>query len=241
MGCYVEKFGGSSVADADRLYAVARRLAEDHAAGHRVVAVLSAQGKTTDRLLAKAREIDPNCGGRELDALLSTGEVCSVALCAMALHRLGVPAVSLTGRQAGLLTDSAFGAARVKKLTENRISMELDRGNIVLLAGFQGVSSNGDITTLGRGGSDTTAVAVAAFLGADRCLIFTDVDGVYDRDPRRFPDAVKYDRLGYDAMLALAQNGAQVLHDRCVELAKAHSVLIEVRSAFRDVSGTIIG
>lgn len=241
MGLLVEKFGGSSVADADRLYAVARRLAKDHAAGHRVVGVLSAQGKTTDRLLAKAREIDPDCGGRELDVLLSTGEICSTALCAMALNRLGVPAVSLTGWQAGLQTDGIHGAARVKKLTNDRISRELDRGNLVLLAGFQGVSSGQDVTTLGRGGSDTTAVAIAAFLKADRCLIFTDVDGVYDRDPRTCPEAVKFDRLGYDEMLTLAQNGAQVLHDRCVELARERGVVIEVRSAFREVPGTVIG
>ena len=240
MARYVDKFGGSSVAGAERLYAAARKLAAAHRAGNEVVGVLSAQARATDALLARAREIDPDCGGRELDALLSTGELCSVSLCAMALRRLGVPAVSLSGRQAGLLTEARHGDARVLRLSSDRIAHELRAGRIVLVAGFQGVDENGDVTTLGRGGSDTTAVALAAFLHADRCRIYTDVDGVYNRDPRKFPDAVKYETLSYNAMLTLARGGAKVLHDRCVELAKQHGVVIEVRSSFQDVPGTLV-
>ncbi len=240
MSRYVQKFGGSSVADAKKIYAAARKLAADHRAGHEVIGVLSAQGSTTDALLAKAREIDPDCGGRELDALLSTGETCSVALCAMALRRLGIPAVSLTGAQAGLKTESVHGDARVLGLTNDRIERELERGNVVLVAGFQGIDDRGDITTLGRGGSDTTAVALAAFLHADRCRIYTDVDGVYDRDPRKFREAVKYNTISYDDMLTLSRGGARVLHDRCVELAKRYRVEIEVLSSFRDLPGTIV-
>lgn len=240
MARYVDKFGGSSVADAARLYAAARKLAAAHRAGNEVVGVLSAQAGATDALLARAREIDPDCGGRELDALLSTGELCSVSLCAMALRRLGVPAVSLSGWQAGLLTEARHGDARVLRLSSDRIEHELRAGRIVLVAGFQGVDESGDVTTLGRGGSDTTAVALAAFLHADRCRIYTDVDGVYNRDPRKFPDAVKYETLSYNAMLTLARGGAKVLHDRCVELAKQHGVVIEVCSSFQDVPGTLV-
>lgn len=237
---YVDKFGGTSVADAGRLYAAARKLAAAHREGNEVVGVLSAQAGATDALLARAREIDPDCGGRELDALLSTGELCSVSLCAMALRRLGVPAVSLCGWQAGLLTDDRHGSARVLSLTSERIERELRAGKIVLVAGFQGVDGHGDITTLGRGGSDTTAVALAAFLHADRCRIYTDVDGVYDKDPRKHPDAVKFETVSYNRMLTLARGGAKVLHDRCVELAKQHGVVIEVRSCFNDSSGTLV-
>lgn len=240
MARYVQKFGGSSVADARKLYAAARRLAADYRAGHEVVGVLSAQGGTTDALLAKAREIDPDCSGRELDALLSTGETCSVSLCALALKRLGLPVVGLTGWQAGLKTENLHGGARVLGLCNDRIEQELKRGNIVLVAGFQGVNDQGDITTLGRGGSDTTAVALAAFLRADRCRIFTDVDGVFDKDPRKNPDAIKYDTISYDHMLTLARGGAKVLHDRCVELAKKYGVVIEVLSSFHDLPGTLV-
>lgn len=240
MARYVYKFGGSSVADAGRLYAVARKLAAARREGHEVVGVLSAQAGATDALLARAREIDPDCGGRELDALLSTGELCSVSLCAMALQRLGVPAVSLSGGQAGLLTDGRFGSSRVLHLTNDRIERELRAGRVVLVAGFQGVDEGGEVTTLGRGGSDTTAVALAAFLHADRCRIYTDVDGVYDKDPRRYPDAVKFETLSYNKMLTLARGGAKVLHDRCVELAKQHNVVIEVRSSFHDTAGTLV-
>ena len=240
MARFVVKFGGSSVADPKRIYAAARKLAALRRQGHDVVGVLSAQGNGTDALLAKAKEIDPDCSGRELDALLATGEQCSVSLCAMALRRLGMEAVSLCGWQAGLLTDGCYGSARAKALSHDRIHRELDKGRIVLVAGFQGVNSDGDITTLGRGGSDTTAVALAAFLPADVCRIYTDVDGVYDKDPRQFADAVKYDHLSYDEMLTLARGGARVLHDRCVELAKQYGVCIEVRSSFTDGEGTMI-
>lgn len=240
MARYVIKYGGSSIADAKKLYAAARNIAALHRAGHEVVAVLSAQGNTTDALVAKAREIDPDCGGRELDALLSTGEICSVSLCAMALHRLGAPTVSLTGWQAGLQTDGAFGSARAVCLANDRIEREMTAGNVVLVAGFQGITPSGDVTTLGRGGSDTTAVALAAFLHADRCLIYTDVAGVYNKDPRRYADAIKFDTITYDEMLTLARSGAQVLHDRCVELAKQHRVVIEVRSSFASGSGTLV-
>lgn len=240
MALYVEKYGGSSLSGPAKLYRAAYRMAAHHRAGHQVVGVLSAQGGATDALLARARQIDPNCSGRELDALLSTGEICSVSLCALALNRLNCPAIGLTGWQAGLQTEAAHGDARVLGLRDDRIQRELSRGRVVLVAGFQGISEENDVTTLGRGGSDTTAVALAAFLKADRCLIYTDVDGVYDRDPRQFPDAVKYDTLSCDEMLTLARNGARVLHDRCVELAKAHGVTVEVLSSLHDLPGTRI-
>ena len=241
MARYVLKYGGTSVADAKRLYAAARTMAALRREGHEVVAVLSAQGGATDALLARAREIDPDCGGRELDQLLATGEICSVSLCAMALQRLGMPAVSLCGWQAGLETEDRYGSARVLCLEGDRIERSLAAGSIVLVAGFQGIDSRNDVTTLGRGGSDTTAVALAAFLHADCCRIYTDVDGVYIRDPRRYPDAVKYDVISYDDMLTLARGGAQVLHDRCVELARRYRVTIEVRSAFGSGAGTLVG
>ncbi|MBQ3216258.1 MAG: aspartate kinase [Oscillospiraceae bacterium] len=240
MARYVEKFGGTSLADTGRLYAAARKLAADHRAGHEVIGVLSAQGSSTDALLARAREVDPDCAGRELDALLSTGETCSVSLCALALRRLGCPVVGLTGWQAGLKTENTHGGARVLGLCNDRIQQELRQGKIVLVAGFQGVNEAGDITTLGRGGSDTTAVALAAFLKADRCRIYTDVDGVFDKDPRKHPDAVKFNTISYDHMLTMARSGAKVLHDRCVELAKQHGVVIEVLSSFHDLPGTLV-
>ncbi len=240
MARFVEKFGGTSVANARRLYAAARRLAEDYRAGNEVVGVLSARAGQTDALLAQAREIDPDCGGRELDMLLSAGEQMNIALCAIALARLDVPAVSLCGWQAGIRTDDIYGSARITQVDTARIEQALSEGKIVLVAGFQGLSPQGDITTLGRGGSDTTAVALAAWLKADKCRIYTDVDGVYDRDPRRFPDAVKYDRLSYNQMLTLSRGGARVLHDRCVELAKQTGVCIEVCSSFHTVPGTLV-
>ncbi len=241
MARYVLKFGGSSLADPKKLYAAARKLAALRREGHEVIGVLSAQGGETDALLAKARQIDPDCGGRELDALLATGEQVSVCLCAMALRRLNVPAVSLSGRQAGIRTEDRFNDARVLWLDNDRIERELQKGSVVLVTGFQGVNGDGDVTTLGRGGSDTTAVALAAFLHADHCKIYTDVDGVYSADPRKDPDAVKYSRISYDDMLTLARSGAKVLHDRCVELAKQYQVPIEVLSASGDVPGTLVG
>lgn len=226
MARVIYKFGGTSVGDTRRLYRAARRIAAAHRAGDEVVAVLSAQAGATDALLARGREIDPDCAGREADSLLSTGEQVSVSLC---------------GWQMGLQTDGSHGSARVLGLRGDRIERELRAGRVVLAAGFQGVDAAGDITTLGRGGSDTTAVALAAFLHADLCRIYTDVDGVYDRDPRLHPDAVKYGRISYDDMLLLARGGARVLHDRCVELARREHVVLEVCSAFSDAPGTIVG
>ena len=241
MGLIVQKFGGSSVADADRIRNVARIITETYRRGHRVVAVLSAQGDTTDDLIAKAAEINPNASKREMDMLLSTGEQISCSLCAMAIEAMGYPVVSLTGWQAGFRTNSSYGDARIKRIDTERVLAELDKNTIVIVTGFQGLNKYEDITTLGRGGSDTTAVALAAFLHADLCRIYTDVDGVYDRDPRLHPDAVKYGRISYDDMLLLARGGARVLHDRCVELARREHVMLEVCSAFSDAPGTIVG
>ena len=234
----VQKYGGSSLADGQRIRNAAQKVAQQVQWGNRVIVVVSAQGDTTDELLERliTREPDP----RELDAYLSSGEQQSAALMTMALQELGIPAVSLTGWQAGLLTDSSHTDARVRGLTGDRVQQELDRGRTVVVTGFQGVDIHGDITTLGRGGSDTTAVALAAFLKADRCMIYTDVDGIYDRDPRKYPNAVRYRVIGYDAMLKLAREGAQVLHDRCVELAKQHRVSIRVLSSFRPGAGTMV-
>ena len=234
----VQKYGGSSLADANCIRNAAQKVAQQVHWGNQVVVVVSAQGDTTDELLQRLISRDPN--PRELDAYLACGEQQSAALMAMGLQELGISAVSLTGWQAGLLTDSNHTDARVQKLTGNRIQKELDADKTVVVTGFQGVDLKGDITTLGRGGSDTTAVALAAFLKADRCMIYTDVDGIYDRDPRKYPDAVRYSVIGYDAMLKLVRQGAQVLHDRCVELAKQHKVPIQVLSSFRPGAGTMV-
>lgn len=236
----VQKYGGSSLADPQRIYRAAQRVAQQVGAGHRLVVVVSAQGDTTDLLLSKLPEITGSPASRELDAYLAAGEQMSAALMVMALEELGISAVSLTGWQAGLMTDSIHTDAQIRGLRGQRIRQELEQGNTVVVAGFQGVDAVGDITTLGRGGSDTTAVALAAFLGADRCMIYTDVDGVYDKDPRKFPDAVRFERIGYDPMLALARDGAQVLHDRCVELGQRYHVPIQVLSSFRNGEGTLV-
>ena len=237
----VQKFGGTSVADAARIRGAAAHLVREAQRGHQVVAVVSAQGDLTDRLLEKIGAISESPSPRESDACVSAGENISAALLAMAVREIGFDAVSLSGWQAGILTDSVYGNARILALQGDRIRRELAQGKIVVVAGFQGVDGAQNVTTLGRGGSDTTAVALAALLEADRCVIFTDVDGVYDKDPRKYPGAVKYSVIGYDDMLALCHAGAQVLHDRCVELAKQHGIRLEVRSAFRDVSGTVVG
>lgn len=236
----VLKFGGSSLADSARvLGAAARAVALVHQ-GKQVIVVVSAQGDTTDELLERAEAIHTSPDSREMDAYLAAGEQISAGLMAMALQSLGIPAVSLTGWQAGLMTDGNYGNARVLGLEGNRIRRELDRGKVVVVAGFQGLGPDGNVTTLGRGGSDTTAVALAAYLNAERCKIYTDVDGIYDRDPRKYPDAVKFSRIGYDSMLELARQGAQVLHDRCVEFAKRYGVEIEVLSSFRGGAGTLV-
>ena len=239
MGLIVQKFGGSSVADADRIRNVARIITETYRRGHKVVAVLSAQGDTTDDLIAKAAEINPNASKREMDMLLSTGEQISCSLCAMAIEAMGYPAVSLTGWQAGFRTNSGYGNARIKRVVTDRIRDELDnKRRIVIVTGFQGVNKADDITTLGRGGSDTSAVALAAALHADLCQIYTDVDGVYTADPRLVPTAHKLEEITYDEMLELATLGAQVLHNRSVEMAKRYGVKLEVLSSFSGKPGT---
>ncbi|MDE6260985.1 MAG: aspartate kinase [Oscillospiraceae bacterium] len=238
MALIVQKFGGSSVADAEKIRNVARIITDTYKQGNRVVAVLSAQGDTTDDLIEKAAEINPNASKRELDMLLSTGEQISCALCAMAIEGMGFPVVSLTGWQAGFRTNSGYGNARIKRVQAERIRAELDKRRIVIVTGFQGLNRFDDITTLGRGGSDTSAVAIAASLGADLCQIFTDVDGVYTADPRLVPTAHKLDEITYDEMLELATLGAQVLHNRSVEMAKRYGVNLEVLSSFSGKPGT---
>lgn len=236
----VKKFGGSSVANKERVYNVANRILEDYKEGHKIVVVLSAQGDTTDDLLEKAREISPNPSKREMDMLLTTGEQISVALMAMAIHNLGYPAVSLNAFQVGMNTTSAYTNARLKDIDSERINMELARNNIVIVTGFQGINRYDDYTTLGRGGSDTTAVALAAALNADMCEIYTDVDGVYTADPRVVKNARKLDEITYDEMLELASLGAKVLHNRSVELAKKYNVELVVRSSLTRASGTVV-
>ena len=240
MALIVQKFGGSSVADADRILHVAEIITNTYKRGNDVVVVLSAQGDTTDDLLEKAYQINPYGSAREMDMLLATGEQQSIALMAMAIERLGFPVVSLTGWQVGLETTSAYGAARIKKVSGTRIREELDRKCIVLVAGFQGINKYGDQTTLGRGGSDTTAVALAVALKADLCQIYTDVDGVYTADPRKVKGAKKIDAITFDEMLELASQGAQVLHNRSVEMAKRYNMNIEVLSSFTGAPGTIV-
>ena len=236
----VQKFGGSSLADGKRMMAAAEKAVRAAERGEKVVVVVSAQGDTTDRLIARAERLAPAASRRELDALLATGEQMSAALMAMALGALGHRAVSLTGPQAGIRTDGVWGDARITDVDTDRICRELADGKIVVVAGFQGLAPNGDTVTLGRGGSDTTAVSLAAYLGAERCEIYTDVDGVYDRDPRLCPDAVRYKKIGYEKMLAMAREGAQVLHDRSVELGMRFRVPIWVKSSFREGEGTVV-
>ena len=238
MSLIVQKFGGSSVANADRVRNVARIITETYRRGHNVVVVLSAQGDTTDDLIEKAKEINPHASKREMDMLLATGEQISISLVAMAIEAMGYQVVSLTGWQAGMLTDSNYGAARIKRIRTERVQAELDKRKIVLVAGFQGINKYDDITTLGRGGSDTSAVALAAALHADLCQIYTDVDGVYTADPRKVTGAYKLDEITYDEMLELASLGAQVLHNRSVEMAKRYNVNMEVLSSLTGNPGT---
>ena len=236
----VQKYGGTSLADTVRMQAAARRVVRLAQQGAQIIVVVSAQGHTTDELIKNAQTLNPKGSPREMAAYLACAEQMSAALMAMTIGAMGEKAVSLTGWQAGLATDAVYDDARPLGLTNGRIRTELARGNIVVVTGFQGVY-NEDITTLGRGGSDTTAVALAAYLKADLCQIFTDVDGVYDRDPRRYTGATRFGRIGYDRMLQLAQSGAQVLHDRCVQLAREHGIVIEVLSAFTGAPGTLVG
>ena len=238
MSLIVQKFGGTSVANTGRLQNVADIVTSTYKAGNQVVVVVSAQGDTTDDFIAKAAELNDRPSKREMDVLLSAGEQISMALLAMAIQKLGFPVISLTGWQAGIETDINYSEARIRKVTAERIRSELDRNRIVIVAGFQGINKQDDITTLGRGGSDTTAVAIAASLGADLCQIYTDVDGVYTADPRLVPDARKLEAITYDEMLELATLGAQVLHNRSVEMAKKYNVDLEVVSSFTRNPGT---
>ncbi|NLL70782.1 MAG: aspartate kinase [Epulopiscium sp.] len=236
----VKKFGGSSVANAEKIFNVAKRLGKSYDEGNEIVVVLSAQGDTTDELIAKAKEINSKPSRREMDMLLSTGEQQSVALMSMALEKLGYPAISLNAYQVGMYTTSTYSNARLKNINTDRVQSELERKNIVLITGFQGMNRFDDITTLGRGGSDTTAVALAAALKADRCEIYTDVDGIYTADPRVVKNARKLSEVTYDEMLELASLGARVLHNRSVELAKKYHVELVVRSSLNYEEGTVV-
>ena len=234
----VQKFGGSSVADAERVMRVADIITRTYRQGNEVVVVVSAQGDTTDDLIAKANEINPKASKREMDMLLASGEQISIALLAMAIEKLGCPAISLLGWQAGFRTTSKYSTARTKKVDSERIRAELDKNKIVIVAGFQGLNKYDDITTLGRGGSDTSAVAIAASMHADLCQIYTDVDGVYTADPRKVPNAIKLDEITHDEMLELATLGAQVLNNRSVEMAKKYGIELEVLSSITQKPGT---
>jgi aspartate kinase len=240
MGLIVHKYGGTSVGTIERILRVADRIIQYKEAGHDMVVVVSAMGKSTDVLVDMAKQISPYPSEREMDMLLATGEQVSIALLAMALHQKGYDAISLTGWQAGVTTESIHGKARITRIETERIRQELARGRVVIVAGFQGVSDAGEITTLGRGGSDTSAVALAASLNADKCEIFTDVAGVYTADPRVVPTASKLDSISYDEMLELANLGAGVLHPRSVEAAKTHKVRLVVRSSFTTEEGTYV-
>lgn len=240
MGLIVQKFGGTSVKDAERVMNVARIVTDTYKKGNNVVVVVSAQGDTTDDLIDKANEINPNATNREKDMLLAAGEQISISLLAMAIQKLGYPVVSLLGWQAGFQTSAMHTNARIKRIAAERLKGELDKRNIVVVAGFQGISQYGDITTLGRGGSDTSAVAIACALHADLCQIYTDVEGVYTADPRKIENAQKLSEISYDEMLELATLGAQVLHNRSVEMAKKYNLELEVLSSLTCAPGTIV-
>ena len=240
MGLIVQKFGGSSVANAERVMNVANIITDTYRQGNDVIVVVSAQGDTTDDLIEKAKEINPAASKREMDMLLTSGEQISIALLSMAIEKLGFPVVSLLGWQAGFNTSPASGMARIKSIKTDRLRAEVDRHNIVVVAGFQGLNKYDDLTTLGRGGSDTSAVAIAAAMHADRCQIFTDVEGVFTADPRKVENAKKLQEITYDEMLELATLGAQVLNNRSVEMAKKYNVEVEVLSSLKRVPGTIV-
>lgn len=240
MGLIVQKFGGSSVRDAERVMNVAKIVTDTYREGNDVVVVVSAQGDTTDDLIEKAYEINQKPSKREMDMLLTSGEQISIALLSMAIEKLGCPVVSLLGWQAGFNTSSAYGQARIKSIKTDRLRSEIDRHNIVVVAGFQGINKYDDLTTLGRGGSDTSAVAIAAAMRAEKCQIFTDVEGVYTADPRKVENTKKLQEITYDEMLELATLGAQVLNNRSVEMAKKYNVEIEVLSSLKRVPGTIV-
>lgn len=240
MSLIVQKFGGSSVANAERVFNVAKIITDTYKKGNQVVVAVSAQGDTTDDLIKKANEINPHASKREMDMLLSAGEQISISLLSMAIESLGFPVISLLGWQAGFKTTSMHTSARIKTIDAERLSRELDKKNIVIVAGFQGLNRYGDITTMGRGGSDTSAVALAAALHADLCQIYTDVEGVYTADPRKVPNAKKLKEISYDEMLELATLGAQVLNNRSVEMAKKYNIELEVLSSITKVPGTIV-
>jgi aspartate kinase len=240
MALIVQKYGGTSVANAEKIKNVARRIAQARDEGNQVVVVVSAMGDTTDELIKLAYQVSGQPDNRELDVLLSTGEVVSSTLLAMALHSMGYPAISLSGAQAGIRTDAAYSRARIMKIDPKRVVGELEKGNIIIIAGFQGITDEMDVTTLGRGGSDTTAVALAASLGAEECQIYTDVEGVYTADPHLAPEARKLDEIGYDEMLEMASYGARVMHPRAVELGELFHVPIMVASSFTQNPGTLI-
>ncbi len=240
MALIVQKYGGTSVGDVDRIKNVARRVKETHDAGHQVVVVVSARSGVTNELIGRAKALNPNPDDREMDMLLTVGEQETIALTAMALHALGVPAVSRTGWQAGITTDQAHTRARIKSISGGDIREQLKAGKVVILAGFQGLSAEGQVTTFGRGGSDLSAIAIASALKADLCQICTDVDGVYTADPRVVPDAVKLDEISYEEMLELASSGSKVMQNRAVEFAQKFNVIFEVRSSFNNNPGTIV-
>ena len=237
MAIVVQKYGGSSVANPERIRNVARRVSDSFNKGNKVVVVVSAMGDTTDDLIEMANQINRNPEPREMDLLLSTGEIVSSTLLAMALHAMGFRAVALSGPQAGIATDSSFSRARITGIEPKRIVKELDQGNIVIVAGFQGLTADNDIATLGRGGSDTTAVALAASLKAKVCEIYTDVEGVYTADPRIVPEALKLEEIGYEEMLEMATSGARVMHHRSVELGQVYNMPILVASSMVDKPG----
>lgn len=240
MSLIVQKFGGSSVANRERVFNVADIVTKTYAKGNSVVVVVSAQGDTTDDLIAKAKEINEEASKREMDMLLTAGEQMSAALLAMAIEKLGYPVVSLLGWQAGFQTSTAYSSARIKRIEPERIRKELDKKNIVVVTGFQGINRYDDMTTLGRGGSDTSAVAIAAVMNADLCQIYTDVEGVYTADPRKIKNARKLDVISYDEMLELASLGAQVLNNRSVEMAKKYGIELEVISSLTRKPGTLV-
>ena len=240
MGIIVQKFGGTSVADTQKLLNVCKHVIREYEENNKVVVVVSAQGKTTDKLVAEEGEITKNPNKREHDVLLSTGEQITISKLAIYLRELGYNAVSFTGWQVPIITDDIYGNANIIDINTDKILKKLEEGNIVIVAGFQGINKSGDITTLGRGGSDTTAVALAAYLKAEKLYIYTDVDGVYSEDPNTNPNAVKYDNISYDKMIEMANNGAKVLHNKCVEMAKEYNVPIIVKSTFIENRGTIV-
>jgi len=240
MGIIVQKFGGSSVADNERLLNVCKHIINEYKNNNKVVVVVSAQGKTTDRLVAEESEISKNPDKREHDVLVSTGEQITIAKLAIYLEELGYNAISYTGWQIPIVTDDIYGNANITDIKTNKILEQLENNKIVVVAGFQGVNKEGDITTLGRGGSDTTAVALACYLNADKLYIYTDVDGVYSEDPNVNHNAIKYETISYDKMIQMAKNGAKVLHTKCVEMAKENNVSIIVKSTFIENNGTIV-